>query len=755
MNDKSITITIKANASQFQSVMKAAGQTLDGASAGGKKSLGMLQASAVAAGTLIARAFEQIVRAVANNIGDAVKRVDILNNFPKVMSNVGIGTDTAREAIKKLSDRLQGLPTSLDTAAQSVQGLTMKTKDVNKATDIFLAFNNALLAGGAPMERQSQIAIQFSQAFAKGKPDLIEWRAMMEGMPAQMDQLAKSFGQVDALSLYDQIKDGNITMDDFAQQLVKLNSKGVDGLPGFAEQAKNATGGIQTNMANMQTAITRGIAKVIEAIGSKNIADAISGIGKAFETALTFIADNIPKAVDAIKSFLGYISDHKDVFAPIAVGIGAVVAAITAWKTAILIWSGVTKAAAAVQAAFNAVMAMNPITLIVLAVIGLVAALVYFFTKTETGKKIVQAAFKAIGSALKVLGDVFKNIFNFIIGVWNGIADFFKGLWDGVMGVFNGIVDFIKEWGLTILAVIFWPFSLAIGLIIANWETISAFFGQVWEGIKAVFTPVINFFKGVFEGAWNAIKAVWDFVVAYYTTLWKGIVAVFSVVGTFFKDMFTNAWNAIVKVFTPIVDWFGNKFRDAWNGIKAIFGAVGGFFKGVWDTITGTFGKIGKAVGDAVGGAFKNVVNSIIGFAENTVNGFIKAINGAIGIINKIPGVKIPLLGELKIPRMKDGGILGGNSYTGDKQVFAGNTGEMVINRQDQNALWSAIKSGDFGGGQSSPSIVLQSGSSLVNVQFTGDPRSFSDDDAITIGKMIQRALNSQGLTINEMGALR
>lgn len=113
------------------------------------------------------------------------------------------------------------------------------------------------------------------------------------------------------------------------------------------------------------------------------------------------------------------------------------------------------------------------------------------------------------------------------------------------------------------------------------------------------------------------------------------------------KEVAVKCWNAIVE-----------SVSNAWEKIKNIFSAVGGFFKGVWDTIASIFTKIGTTIGDAIGGAFKAVVNSIINFAEKTINGFLKAINGAIGIINNIPGVKITKLSLLDIPEMAKGGVL-------------------------------------------------------------------------------------------------
>ena len=89
-----------------------------------------------------------------------------------------------------------------------------------------------------------------------------------------------------------------------------------------------------------------------------------------------------------------------------------------------------------------------------------------------------------------------------------------------------------------------------------------------------------------------------------------------------------------------------------------MFSSVGDFFGGVWNRIVSLFNGIGSAIGNAIGDAFKYVVNSDIGFAENMINGFIKAINAAIKLINAIPGVEISYLTPLSIPRLAAGGLV-------------------------------------------------------------------------------------------------
>ena len=69
------------------------------------------------------------------------------------------------------------------------------------------------------------------------------------------------------------------------------------------------------------------------------------------------------------------------------------------------------------------------------------------------------------------------------------------------------------------------------------------------------------------------------------------------------------------------------------------------------------FKNIGIKIADFIGGAIKAVINGVLGIIENTINGFIRLLNGAIDIINKIPNVNITKVSELSIPRMADGGL--------------------------------------------------------------------------------------------------
>lgn len=131
----------------------------------------------------------------------------------------------------------------------------------------------------------------------------------------------------------------------------------------------------------------------------------IADAGKTVRVLVDFVSN---QAIPAVKAIVGVIKEWAPVLVPVAAGILAVVGAIK-------VWQAVTKAYIAVQAALNVVLALNPIGLVILAVVGLSAAIVIAWKRSETFRVLVTAAFKvtanviltAIGGILGAFGDLF------------------------------------------------------------------------------------------------------------------------------------------------------------------------------------------------------------------------------------------------------------------------------------------------------------------------------------------------------------
>lgn len=478
-------------------------------------------------------AMQKAMSAISNSLGDAVSRVDTLARFPTVMQNLGYSADEAKQQVQRMATAVIGLPTALDQITGLATRLAPVSGSLTKATDVALAFNNAVLAGGGPTYRQADAIEQFSQMLSKGAPDMMAWRTLQEAMPATLSQTAKALGITsgNTLELYNKLQDGTITFQQFTDSIVNLNKEGLPGFKSFADQAKDSTSGIQTGMQNAQTAITRGIASIIDAVGQKNLSEGIASIGKAFESALKMIAVAVPPTLQVLKDVFGFIADNKDIIMPIVVGITAMVAAFK-------IWQAVTTAMTIAQGLFNIVLAANPIGLITIAVVGLVAALTYFFTQTELGKQIMQT-----------FGDVISAVWEDIKTGLAAVGKFFSDTWTNIQNAIGAVIDWVKaNWPL-LLAIITGPIGIAVGLIVKNWDTIKQAFQNAWNFVTGLWGKAGEFFSGIFNNIKNAFGKIGEIGKNIVEGIWNGM----SGAGNWLKD----------KIFALIKQVIPGPIRDA------------------------------------------------------------------------------------------------------------------------------------------------------------------------------------------------
>lgn len=240
---------------------------------------------------------------ISNSIGSAVGRADQMNNFPKVMKNLGYSSQDAAASIKKISNALDGLPTTSSAMTGMVQQLAPLTSNLDEATDIALAFNNAMLAGGASTMEQENALTQYTQMLSAGKVDMQAWRSIQAAMPGQLNQVAEAMlgAGKNSNDLYEAMKNGSISFGDFNKKVMELNQNGFGKYASFAQQAKDATQGIGTAMENVKNRVAKAVQKVIEAVGVENIAGAINGFSSQFGK----VGDAAASMVTGVKGWFG------------------------------------------------------------------------------------------------------------------------------------------------------------------------------------------------------------------------------------------------------------------------------------------------------------------------------------------------------------------------------------------------------------------------------------------------------------------
>ena len=300
-----IAVKITGDESGLKKATKAAQKDIKSVGTAALSMGDIIKGSAIgsAIGNMVANLASTIGHAITSELDSAFKRFDALNNYSKVMGNLRVSTADSSTSIAILDQKLRGLPTSLSDAALGVQRFTAANGNIQASTDMYLAFNNAVLAGGAAAETQATAMEQLIQAYSKGKADAQEWRALLIAMPAQLKQIAEAMGYTSTAiggDFQTALNQGKISMNDFALTAIKLNKQGAAGFASFAEQAKGATGGVQTQITNMKIAIQRGLADIMNAIGKSNIAGFFQSIASAIGTEANYIAAFISIVKQAI-----------------------------------------------------------------------------------------------------------------------------------------------------------------------------------------------------------------------------------------------------------------------------------------------------------------------------------------------------------------------------------------------------------------------------------------------------------------------
>lgn len=300
------------------------------------------------------------------------------------------------------------------------------------------------------------------------------------------------------------------------------------------------------------------------------------------------------------------------------------------------------KEAGSVIAALSTVLRTNPLGLIITVIAALIPLLID-----------LEQRFHIFSNAVEWIKNAWNGMVEWFTGIFNGIGQALSNVWQAITTAFNNVTAFLQNWGPTILAIMFWPFSLLIGLVITFKDQIMAVLNALWGGISAGFQAVTSFIQTVFQVASSVVMAVWSPIAGFFGGVWNQIRGIFSGVGNFFGAVF---------------GWAANAASGALNSII-------GVASGVYNAIASFFRPIGTVAGNMIGGTIRGVVNGIIGMVQNGLNSFISMINGAAGIINKIPGVHIPGIPHIGLPRL----AFGAKNYAGGV-TLVGERGPELVN---------------------------------------------------------------------------
>ena len=150
--------------------MNAAAKTMDDMDSSAKKSSASI--ADIAKGAGVFKIVSSAVGVLKSSLDGAISRFDTLNQYPKVMQQIGFSAEDAQTSMDQLSAGIDGLPTSLDGIVSSTQGIAVLTRDIDKATQTSIALNDAFLASGSATADAERGLTQYVQMLSKGAVDL-------------------------------------------------------------------------------------------------------------------------------------------------------------------------------------------------------------------------------------------------------------------------------------------------------------------------------------------------------------------------------------------------------------------------------------------------------------------------------------------------------------------------------------------------------------------------------------------------------
>ncbi|GAA4799522.1 hypothetical protein [Streptomyces ziwulingensis] len=413
--------------------------------------------------------------------------------------------------------------------------------------------------------------------------------------------------------------------------------------------------------------------KVGDAIGK--IAGAFLSVGQA----LGPLGGISLTVLGGIAQGIGWVADH----APWAIqGIYGIILAMYAWRTAMLVWTGVQWLLTTAVAAYNAVMLAGPWGWIMLAIVAVVGAIILLWKNCEWFRDAVKAVWKGIKIAVVAVIDWFKGPF----------ADFFTKT---LPAVFRTVMDWVKNNWPWILGALTGPVGLAVVAIIKHWDDIKGGISDAWGWIKRnVLVNIRDFFTktipgwgtllknkmvDAFDKTAKGIKIGWDKIKGYARE------PVGFVVDTVYNRGIRGVWNKVAGAFgAPKLPYY--KFASG--------GVMPGYTPGrdVHDFYSPTGGGLSLSGGEAimrpeftraVGSGFVHSMNALAkSRGAQGVKAALAPVFGGSAPTSTDTSLRYSRGGTFPVQRFADGGIFGWIKSAASKAVGAGSD------------AWNTIKSG-------------------------------------------------------------
>jgi hypothetical protein len=325
------------------------------------------------------------------------------------------------------------------------------------------------------------------------------------------------------------------SLESVTQTLAKAQTGSVAGLAKYGVQTKAAAGKVK-DLASVQG----DLAKLYGGAAAK-AADTAAGKQKILSVQMGELQESIGqkllpvtlKLTSAGLAAVDWMSKHQNATLAIIGAIGGLLVIVKAVSVATQVWSAVTKAYTAVQAALNLVMSANPVGLVIVAIAALIAIIVLIATKTDWFQRIWHAA------------------------------------WGGVQKAVGAAVGFIRNHWRLIISIIGGPIGIAVALVTKHWDKIKAGGAAVVDWVQSHWPPLKDKITAPFERAREVAKNAWDKITGGFTSAKETL----STTADDVKSKVKGAFDAIATAVQVVIDKV-QSFIDKLATLKSKAGGV-------------------------------------------------------------------------------------------------------------------------------------------------------------------------------------
>lgn len=394
---------------------------------------------------------------MSDELTQTTSRLDLMNNSFNEIN--GTANETS-ELVNMVYAAAQDARGSLDSMASVVARFGNNARDAFGNSEEVVAFadlvQKQMAIAGASTQEAANAELQLSQALGSGVLRGDELNSIFEQAPNLIQNIA-DYLDVPIGQIREMAADGELSADVVKAAIFAA----ADDINGKFDEMPMTWGQIWQSMQN--TAVMA-FQPVLQRLNGMANSDAFQGFVDGAIEAMATTANIVLNIFDLVGSVAGFVADNWSIIEPIILGVAAAIVIYTAFTKGAEIASRAaslaTNAWTAAQGAFSAVISMNPVGLIIIAVVLLIAiiyaavAAVNHFAGTTTSATGLICG--AVATAGAFIGNIFIGLINTIIGLgvslWNAIANFvnafaliFNNPIAGIEALFLSLFNFIVE----------------------------------------------------------------------------------------------------------------------------------------------------------------------------------------------------------------------------------------------------------------------------------------------------------------------